>query len=40
MKLAKLISGSKLINWLMKYNDMLLVVAVCIIIASVWVVSS
>lgn len=40
MKIAKIISGSKMINWLLKYNDMLLVITICIIIAGVWVSST
>ena len=40
MKIAKIISGSKIMNWLMKYNDMLLVIAICIVIAGVWVSST
>ena len=40
MKIAKIISGSKIINWLLKYNDILLVVTICIVIAGVWVSST
>ena len=36
MKIAKIISGSKLMNRLMKYNDILLVMAICTILVGVW----
>mgnify|MGYP003130882735 FL=1 len=36
MKIGKIVSGSKLLNWAMKYNDLLLVAAICTIIVGVW----
>jgi len=39
MKIAKIISGSKMINWILKHNDMFLVLSICAIIVGIWSVT-